>query len=143
VQELRQHVPPQPDHFGVVAVSAGDIGKPTYTPVGTTVVAPLPDQMAFILTMDKYDLLSEGNVSSERQARDVSLGIFLGALIGTLSLVGTDAIHWMRFSVLVAIALASGVCWGIFASKVDKAPGAPGYTRVKAEIDAHFGRAAN
>jgi hypothetical protein len=123
VQELRQHVPPQPDHFGVVAVSAGDIGKPNYTPVGTTVVAPLPDQMAFILTMDKYDLLSEGNVSSERQARDVSLGIFLGALIGTLSLVG--------------------VCWGIFALKVHKAPCAPGYTRVKAEIDAHFGRAAS
>lgn len=104
-------------------MSAGDIGKPNYTPVGTTVVAPLPDQMAFILTMDKYDLLSEGNVSSERQARDVSLGIFLGALIGTLSLVG--------------------VCWGIFALKVHKAPCAPGYTRVKAEIDAHFGRAAS
>ena len=121
-------------------MSAADTGKPNYTPVGTTVVAALPDQMAFILTMDKYDLLSEGNVSGERQARDLAVGIFLGALIGIPSLVGTDAIHGMRFSVLAAIALASGVCVRIFAWKVHKAPCAPGYTRVKAEIDAHTGR---
>jgi hypothetical protein len=124
-------------------MSAGDIGNPKVTPVGATVVEPLPDQRAFVLTMDKYDLLTEGNVSSERQARDVSLGICLGAVMAMLSLIGTDALHWMRFSVLLAIALASGGCLLIFALKVYKAPSAPGYTRVKAEIDAHFGRAAS
>ena len=121
-------------------MSTGDVGRPNVTPVGTTVVTPLPDQMAFVLTMDKYDLLSLGNVSGERQSRDVSLGIFVGAVLAMVSLIGTDALHWMRFSILLSVALASGFCFVFFALKVRRATSAPGYIRVKAEIDAHFGR---
>ena len=113
-------------------------GQGPYT-VGSTVVIPQPDQVAFPLTRDKFDLLQQGIVTDEKENRDVALGAFLGSVIGLLSLIGTDAIHWIRFSILLAIVLASGFCFVLFWRKSRKAASAPGYARVKREIDAHFG----
>ncbi len=109
--------------------------------VGRTLVTPRPDEMAFSLTIDKYDLLMEGAVSGERQSRDVSLGVFVGSLMAILSLYGTDAWgHWVRWSVLLAIVLASGFCLFFFGWKVRGAKNSPGCLRVKKELDKHFGR---
>jgi hypothetical protein len=108
--------------------------------IGQTIVEPLPEERAYPLTRDQYDLLEQGNVSNERQTRDVFLGFLVGSVIGLLSLVGTDAVHWMRFAVLLALAFASAFCAGLFAIKVWRAPMSPGCSRVKTAIDRHFGR---
>ena len=47
--------------------------------IASTVVIPQPDQVAFPLTRDKFDLLQQGGVSDEKQSRDVALGALLGS----------------------------------------------------------------
>lgn len=111
-------------------------------PVGNTVVMQQPDQVAFPLTRDKFEMLQQGFVSEERQSRDLALGIFIGALVGCVGFLATadwskkETFFWL--AVLAAILLASVFCWVFFAFKARRAKLSKGYVRIVREIESHF-----
>ena len=119
-----------------------NVGNETTVKIGNTVVEPQPDQRAFPLTRDKFDLLQAGEVNSDREARNVALGIFVGAVVGTIGFAATAP--WDKYrsffvlAILGAIVLCSGACAGIFGRRAGKALRLPGCKRVLDEIETHF-----
>ena len=114
-------------------------GTFTPIPVGTMVVEPPPDERLFLLTRDKFDLLRSGNISEERQSRDVMLGIFFGSATGFISLgASTDWKPGAGFLLLLVVTLTSGALAFLLDRKCRRAKLAPGYARVTNEIETFF-----
>jgi F0F1-type ATP synthase assembly protein I len=103
--------------------------------IQSTIVKPRPDEQAFALTRDKYDLLKQGDVPEEKQSRDVCLGILAGSLIGFLT--SDWHLTWKLF-LLGLICLVAGLLAAFFAFKIRKRKGDAGCMRIKKEIDSHF-----
>jgi len=110
--------------------------------IGQTVISPQPNQIAFALTKDKFDLLQHGIVPEEKQSMDFCLGVALGSLIGLISLAAT--LDWHKISAYIwafpvaVIFLCTLICFFFFRHKVKSSKSAPGCVRVKAEIESHF-----
>jgi hypothetical protein len=113
--------------------SQGEI-EPGYR-IQSTVVKPRPDEQAFALTRDKYDLLKQGDVPEEKQFRDLCLGILAGSLVGFLT--AEWHLTWKMF-LLGLICFSSGFLAIFFAYKISRRKGDTGCMRVKREIDSHF-----
>jgi hypothetical protein len=111
--------------------------------IGSTVVVPQPDQIAFPLTRDKFELLQQGFISEERQTRDLALGIFIGTLVGVIGIIVTidwnNRTSFLWLTLLLAILVASCFFWLFFFKKVRKSISSKGYTRIVQEIESHFG----
>jgi len=103
--------------------------------IGSTVVKARPDEPAFPLTKDKYDLLQHGDIAEDRQTRDVCLGIFAGSLIGVVT--SQFNLTWRMF-VLGLICLSSLSLALFFSVKIKARKGDTACSRIKAEIDSHF-----
>jgi hypothetical protein len=110
--------------------------------IASTVVKSQPNESAFPLTKDKYDLLKQGITTDERQSRDLMLGIFLGTLVGEISLAASLDLHKAAslayLFVPSVILLVSAVICGIMSFKMKNAGQKPGCARVRDEIDSHF-----
>lgn len=122
------------------SVPGGDL--PSEYRIASTVVKSQPNESAFPLTKDKYDLLRQGITTEERQSRDLMLGICLGSLIGVVSLAASLDLHKatsLAFMFLPALILLVSACvCGILTVKMKKTGQKPGCSRVKDEIDSHF-----
>lgn len=110
--------------------------------IASTVVKSQPNESAFPLTKDKYDLLKQGITTDERQSRDLMLGIFLGTLVGVISLAASLDLHKAAslayLFVPSVILLVSAIICGITTFKMRNAAQKPGCARVREEIDSHF-----
>jgi len=111
-------------------------------PIGSTVVVPQPDQIAFPLTLDKFELLQQGFITEERQSRDLALGIFIGTLVGVIGIILTidwnNRTSFLWLTLLLAILVASCFFWLFFFKKARKSTSSKGYTRIVQEIESHF-----
>lgn len=103
--------------------------------IGSTVVKARPDEPAYPLTKDKYDLLQHGDVAEDRQTRDVCLGIFAGSLIGVVT--SQMNLTWRMF-VLGIICISSLSLAVFFTVKIRSRKSDSGCARIRAEIDSHF-----
>lgn len=116
--------------------------KDSVIPISQTVVAPQPDQLAFPLTKDKFDLLQQGEISQDRESRNVALGVWTSTLVGIVAAAaGIDwnkPLSWISVSILAAIFLSSLACYCVFARRANKAKRSPTCARIKAEIETHF-----
>jgi hypothetical protein len=115
--------------------------EPSYR-ILSTVVKPQPDEHAFPLTRDKYDLLRRGDVSEERQSRDVCIAVFGSSLIGIITMLPNldwdkgRSYAWMFPMALMC--LGSAALWIFFAIKMKSQRKDQGCVRIMKEIDSHF-----
>jgi hypothetical protein len=124
----------------VSTTPGGDL--PSEYRIASTVVKSQPNESAFPLTKDKYDLLKQGITTDERQSRDLMFGIFLGTLVGVISLAASLDLHKSAslayLFVPAVILLVSAIICGIMTFKMRNAAQKPGCSRVRDEIDSHF-----
>lgn len=88
VPSIEQVVTPAPPATAPPVTSAS---ATTFT-VGSTVVQPSSAEIAFPLREEQFLMLCEGESSTDRSGRDLSIGLFCGALVGIAGVLA--AVDW-------------------------------------------------
>ncbi len=116
---------------------------------GALAVPTQPPEMCYPLRRDEFDLLCETEtINEDKRWRDITLAIFVTAVIGLFGIVGSvdwdasfAAKHWMPLEMAVivgVITIASLVVFVIQWIKVHQKPESSGYARVKVRITSHY-----
>lgn len=117
--------------------------------VGSTVVPSSTAEIAFALREEQFQMLCEGESSTDRSGRDLCIGLFVGALVGIAGIVAT--IDWdfiwkpehrtnFIFSSAILLFIASGSLVGIVISciKLYRTSKKSSYSRLKDRIESFF-----
>jgi len=116
---------------------------------GSLVVPPRPDEVGFPLREDEFKTLCEGEVSTDRSGRDLSIGLFVGALVGIAGIVATidwDLVwkpeHRTYFicSAVILLLVASGSLAGIIICcvRLYRTRKSSSYSRLKSRMEGFF-----
>lgn len=124
-------------------------GKPTFAPVGGTMVIPSqPDEPVFPLRGEQFDLLCEGEVSEQRTVRDICIAVLASSAVGLVGLLAT--IDWgsvvregrkapFIWTLILAVGVcAAGVTGAIAQWRVSRMRTQSGYSRVRKRISDFF-----
>jgi hypothetical protein len=123
--------------------------KPTLSAVGgTMVIPPQPDEAAYPLRREQFDLLCEGEISEERTVRDICIAVFVSAFVGLIGLLATvdwnTAIREGRrapfiWTASLAVAVFASLVSGATAQwRLSRIRTCSGYSRVRKRISDFF-----
>jgi hypothetical protein len=126
-------------------------GKATYTPVGgTIIIPPQPNEPAFPLRREQFDLLCEGEVSEQRTVRDICVAVLASSAVGLVGLLATidwdSAVREARkapfiwTAILAILVCAAAVTGAVAQWRVSRTRAQSGYSRVKRRISDFFER---
>ncbi len=134
---------PEPDN------QKTSVPEPTVSVGGGVVVSAQPEEVAYPLRREEFDMLCEGEgCTRDERWRDVLIAVAATALVGLCALVLTvdwrQAIvswKWVAFIIVLvqAVLFVSGTVISIFLHlRVRRQAASSGYARVKSKIDRYF-----
>jgi hypothetical protein len=116
---------------------------------GSLVVPPRPDEVGFPLREDEFKTLCEGEVSTDRSGRDLSIGLCVGAAVGFVGILATTdwATAWnsdrrapLIWSLGILFFIAAGSLVGaiICCVRLYRTHKSSSYSRLKGRIEGFF-----